>query len=426
MNDAGKVAAVGGEKDIFLTINGMKIPRSGMHPNGAIPGRSAPLREPGDGPSKDGPLNYAPKKFRYLERDAMLAGAHREGDAARQNPALESGQPAWIRSKGRQPFIGDVAAVQLRNRLALAPHWLEEPPPPPSTSVKLGWASRLAGVMVVMAASVIGYQLGSAPPASPPQLPARFSQADQLGVASPPQLPVRSNQADQLGLASPPQLPVRSSQADQSGLASPPQLPVRSSQADQSGVASERSVPTNDANFARERGIAAYRSGDFLGAIGSFDEAIRLNPGDAQSYSIRGNVWDELGVFERALADYDEAIRIDPNKPAVFHDRAILWYRKGDLDKALVDLDRAIRFSFADANLYCDRGLVWYQKDRHDRAIADFNQAIKLDPSFAAAYINRGLILHRNREFNVAFADSKTSRGDLGVSDVSRRINSGH
>src|SRR5215470_519960 len=89
-------------------------------------------------------------------------------------------------------------------------------------------------------------------------------------------------------------------------------------------------------------------------------------------------------------------------------------------------LHRAIRFSLADANIYCDRGLVWYQKGRYDRAIADFDRAIKIDPNFAAAYINRGLILHRNREFNVAFADSKTSRGDLGVSDVSRRINSGH
>jgi tetratricopeptide (TPR) repeat protein len=179
----------------------------------------------------------------------------------------------------------------------------------------------------------------------------------------------------------------------------------------------------NDASFYRERGIAAYGSGDFLGAIGNFDEAIRLNRDDAQSYNIRGNVWDELGVFERALADYDEAIRIDPNNPAVFHDRAILWLRKGALDKALVDLDRAIRFSFADANIYCDRGLVWYQKGRHDRAIADFNQAIKLDPNFAAAYINRGLILHSNREFTVAFADSKTIRVDPSIFDVTNRTN---
>jgi tetratricopeptide (TPR) repeat protein len=199
---------------------------------------------------------------------------------------------------------------------------------------------------------------------------------------------------------------------------------------------------TNDAGFYRERGIAAYRSGDFLGAIGNFDEAIRLNPDDAQSYNIRGNVWDEVGVSERALADYDEAIRIDPNNPAVFHDRAILWQRKGALDKALLDLDRAIlwqrkgaldkalldldraiRFSFADANIYSDRGFVWYQKGHHERAIADFNQAIKLDPNFAAAYINRGLILHSNREFTVAFADSKTIRVDPSIFDVTNRTN---
>jgi len=180
----------------------------------------------------------------------------------------------------------------------------------------------------------------------------------------------------------------------------------------------------NDANLYRERGIASYRSGDFLGAIGNFGEAIRLNPNDARSYNIRGNVWDELGVFERALADYDDAIRINPNSPAVFHDRAILWQRKGAFDKALIDLDRAIRFSFADANIYCDRGLVWYQKRRYDRAIADFNQAIKLDPNFAAAYINRGLILHSNRDFNVAFADSKAISVDPYIFDATGRANS--
>src|SRR5258708_15240011 len=58
------------------------------------------------------------------------------------------------------------------------------------------------------------------------------------------------------------------------------------------------SALSNDANFYSGRGGAAYRSGDFLGAIGNFDEAIRLNPNDAQSYNIRGNVWDELDIYE--------------------------------------------------------------------------------------------------------------------------------
>jgi tetratricopeptide (TPR) repeat protein len=177
--------------------------------------------------------------------------------------------------------------------------------------------------------------------------------------------------------------------------------------------------PATDASFYRERGIAAYGSGDFLGAIGNFDEAIRLNPNDAQSYNIRGNVWDELGILERALADYDEAIRIDPNNPAVFHDRAILWQREGELDKALIDLDRAIRFSFSDVNMYCDRGLVWYQKGRHDRAVADFDRAIKLEPNSAAACIKRGLIVHRNSKFKLAFATvNQAIRVDPSIFDA--------
>jgi Flp pilus assembly protein TadD len=186
-------------------------------------------------------------------------------------------------------------------------------------------------------------------------------------------------------------------------------------------------VPSNDAEFHRERGLAAYRSGDFHQAITDLDQAIQLNPNDAKAYNIRGNAWDEMGVFERALADYDEAIRIDPNHPAVFHDRGIMWQRQGALDKALVDLDQAIRFSFADANIYCDRGLIWYEKGRHDRAIADFNQAIKLDPNFATACINRGLILHRNSELNLAFANTNQEiRVDPSIVDAIRLTNLHH
>jgi Flp pilus assembly protein TadD len=148
-------------------------------------------------------------------------------------------------------------------------------------------------------------------------------------------------------------------------------------------------VPSNDAEFHRERGIAAYRCGDFHRAIADLDQAIELNRNDAKAYNIRGNSWDYIGASDRALAD-DEATHIDPNNRTIFHDRGIMWQRQEALDKALVDLDRAIRFGVADANIYCiycDRGLVWYEKGRRDRAIADFNQAIKFDPNFATASI---------------------------------------
>jgi hypothetical protein len=98
---------------------------------------SVPVREPDDGPSKDVPLNYAPKKIRHPQSDPIPTDAHREGDAASQNTTLESGQPPWKRSTRRGSFAGDVAIVELRNKLALAPQRLPEPPPSPS--VKYWW-----------------------------------------------------------------------------------------------------------------------------------------------------------------------------------------------------------------------------------------------------------------------------------------------
>jgi tetratricopeptide (TPR) repeat protein len=252
-----------------------------------------------------------------------------------------------------------------------------------------------------------------------PGEPVETRGAQLMETGAPPDLGAPRDKHDDAEVAAGASKPNTSASATKSDDA-----PVIAGRESAPGRESTPGTPTNDPNFYRERGIAAYRSGDFLGAIGNFDEAIRLNPNDGQSHNIRGNVWDELGVFERALADYDAAIRIDSTNPAVFHDRAILWQRKGALDKALVDLDRAIRFSFTDAHLYCDRGLVWYQRGRHERAIADFDHAAKLDPNFTAAYINRGLILHSNREFTVAFADSKAIRVDPSIFDVTKRTKS--
>jgi hypothetical protein len=130
---------------------------------------SAPVREPDDGPSKDGPSNSAPKQVRHPERDQVPAGAHREGDATPQNAAPEPARTPWKRSKRNGPFAGDVAIVELRNRLALAPDRLPEPPPPSSAGLKYRLAVWFAGVAVVAAVGVAGYRLAYAPPQHPLQ-----------------------------------------------------------------------------------------------------------------------------------------------------------------------------------------------------------------------------------------------------------------
>jgi hypothetical protein len=152
-----------------------------------------PAREPDNGPSNDGPSDYAPKKLRHPTREPIPAGgADRKGDAA-QNAAPESTQPPWKRSKRHGPFAGDVAIVELRNKLTLVPHQIPEPPPPPSTGMKYRLVIRLAGAAVVTAVGVVGYHFGSSPPQNqqvltlPRLVPAAHPlQSAALPTASPP------------------------------------------------------------------------------------------------------------------------------------------------------------------------------------------------------------------------------------------------
>lgn len=70
-------------------------------------------------------------------------------------------------------------------------------------------------------------------------------------------------------------------------------------------------VGAKDANYYRQRGILAYRSGDLALALADFDLAIGLNPNRSDAYIDRAIVFRRMGDMKRALADIAEAKRID-------------------------------------------------------------------------------------------------------------------
>src|SRR5436305_1023473 len=78
-------------------------------------------------------------------------------------------------------------------------------------------------------------------------------------------------------------------------------------------------------------------------ALGSYNEAIRLDPNNARAYFGRGNVWIEKKQFDPAVADFSEAIRLDPNDPATYFNRGNAWREKKDYEQAIADFSEAIR-----------------------------------------------------------------------------------
>jgi len=77
-----------------------------------------------------------------------------------------------------------------------------------------------------------------------------------------------------------------------------------------------RSGQYSGKNLARvynKRGIANDDLGEYTRAIADYDQALRLNPGDAVIYNNRGIVYCKLGKAEAAFADWSKANEADPD-----------------------------------------------------------------------------------------------------------------
>ncbi|OBQ33400.1 MAG: hypothetical protein AN487_20465, partial [Anabaena sp. CRKS33] len=146
------------------------------------------------------------------------------------------------------------------------------------------------------------------------------------------------------------------------------------------------------AGFYTNRGLVRAELGDKPGAIDDYNQAIKINPNDAQAYNNRGNVRDDLGDKPGAIDDYNLAIKINPNLAQAYNNRGIVRNELGDKPGAIDDYNQAIKINPNYAKAYNNRGIVRNELGDKQGAIDDYNQAIKINPNYAQAYNNRGIV----------------------------------
>ena len=171
------------------------------------------------------------------------------------------------------------------------------------------------------------------------------------------------------------------------------------------------------ANDYYSQGIAFFHEKDYAAALGSLDEAIKLDANMGKAFLLRGTAHYFLDNTEKAIADYTKAIERNPQDPANYNLRgnAYTWYKmnKDNLEKAIADYTKAIlhpqrfanKLNSKYAEAYNKRGVAYYYLQKYDLAIADYTKAVELDPKFAWAYHNRGLAYYYLQKYNLAIAD---------------------
>jgi tetratricopeptide (TPR) repeat protein len=153
------------------------------------------------------------------------------------------------------------------------------------------------------------------------------------------------------------------------------------------------------------RGIAWDGENEGKKALADYNEALRLDPKNVTAYCCRAATYRAKSRIDQALADYDAALRLDPANLVASQNRASLFEMKAKSDKALAECDRALRLDPRDARNYDRRGSAWMALGLSEKAIADWTEAIRLDPEDIGAYKTRGSAWMSDGQYDKAIAD---------------------
>ena len=115
---------------------------------------------------------------------------------------------------------------------------------------------------------------------------------------------------------------------------------------------------------------------DRLRALEEYNQAIRINPQDAEAYYNRGNARFYLGNIQGAIEDYNGAIRYNPKHAQALRNRSMLYRRLGEHKGAIEDLRKAAKIFLEDGNM-----------SHYQQAVDIMRKLYKLNPTFESSTI---------------------------------------
>ena len=115
-----------------------------------------------------------------------------------------------------------------------------------------------------------------------------------------------------------------------------------------------------------------------------------------------GNALRQEDRMDDAITHYEEALQIEPHDAEAHNNLGLALFQKGSVDQAMTHLRKAAQIAPHDATAQNNLGYTLLQKGRVDEAIAHCQQAVQIRPDFAEAHNNLGNALGQKGRVNEA------------------------
>lgn len=165
-----------------------------------------------------------------------------------------------------------------------------------------------------------------------------------------------------------------------------------------------------DFNTYFRRANEYYRHGEYVSALDDVDNALRFAPASAsdlrfQCYMLRAGILNKTGHTAQALADLNSAISLDPNSYAAVYQRANTLFELGQYSEARTDYNRLQRFNSRSIDAIIGQAKCAVKENNLGIATELLDKAVELDPNNPEIYVRRAEVRKLMADHNGAVDD---------------------
>ncbi|PJJ60505.1 tetratricopeptide repeat protein [Hymenobacter chitinivorans] len=125
--------------------------------------------------------------------------------------------------------------------------------------------------------------------------------------------------------------------------------------------------------------------GDRAGVLDSYQEIIKLDPGNATAYRVLGTTYAAMQDSARARQHLRKALSLNPADSATYFGLGQLAYARQDYARAVATYSQALRLNPRYLDAYAARGLAYEQQGQLPQAVADYSKCLEM-----AEFVDKG------------------------------------
>ncbi|MEQ1917772.1 MAG: protein kinase [Elusimicrobiota bacterium] len=129
----------------------------------------------------------------------------------------------------------------------------------------------------------------------------------------------------------------------------------------------------------------ALAMGDLQAAIALAQQALTLNPGNAEAHGFLSTVYARSGDYKRAIASASAGLALSPRDAALLNSKAFAENRSKQYRDALASSNGAIEADARNPHSYANRAYAYGGLGDRDSMMSDINRAAGIDPRFKKA-----------------------------------------